>query len=124
MLAFCRYLALIYGIGLALGETILNASQEHWQFAPLWIIDYLIAIYLLIGFRASRHGRNVPILMSAYALSTGVLYLAFFLHIDPSSPAQESGPVVVLMGVCLGASVVGLAGSTLGWYSAKQDHQA
>ncbi len=65
LLKACRYLALAYAIGLAIGEAVLNSSQEHWQYAPLWIIDYVIVAYLLVGFWVSRRGRHVPILMSS-----------------------------------------------------------
>src|SRR5688572_19900011 len=95
LLTACRYLALAYAIGLAIGEAVINSNQEHWQYAPLWIIDYVIATYLLVGFWASRRGRYLPILMSAYALSAGVLYIAFFLNLDSDLPeaAREHGIV-------------------------------
>jgi peptidoglycan/LPS O-acetylase OafA/YrhL len=117
LLTLCRYLALIYAIGLAIGEAVINSSKEHWQYAPLWIIDYIIVLYLLVGFWATRRGRYVPILMSAYALSAGVLYIAFFLHFDPELPesVRGGGVVLVLMGLILIVSVVGLAGTTAVW---------
>jgi hypothetical protein len=31
LLRSCRYLALVYAIGLAIVETVINSSQEHWQ---------------------------------------------------------------------------------------------
>jgi hypothetical protein len=117
MLKACRYLALAYAIGLAIGEAVINSSQEHWQYAPLWIIDYVIVAYLLIGFWASRRRRYVPILMSAYALSAGVLYIVFFLNLDPDLPeaARYHGIVFWLIGLVLGISVVGLVGTTIAW---------
>ncbi len=117
LLASCRYLALVYAIGLAIGEAVINSSQEHWQYAPLWVIDYLIAAYLLIGFWVTRRGRYIPVLMSAFALSTGVLYIAFFVNFDPDLPevARGQGIVVTLMGLVLGVSVVGLVGTTAAW---------
>jgi len=117
LLGFCRYLALVYGIGLAIGETILNSSQGHWQYAPMWIIDYVIVAYLLAGFWMTRRGKYVPVLMSAYALSTGVLYMAFFVNFDPDLPevVRGSGTVVALIGLVLGISVVGLVATTVAW---------
>ena len=117
LLQVCRYLALAYAIGLAIGETVINSSQEHWQYAPLWIIDYVIVAYLLAGFWVSRRGRYVPILMSAYALSAGVLYIVFFLNLDPDLPkeAREHGIVFPLIGLVLAISAVGLFGTTIVW---------
>jgi hypothetical protein len=117
LLKACRYLAVAYAIGLAIGETVINSSQEHWQYAPLWIIDYVIVAYLLVGFSVSRGGRYVPILMSAYALSAGVLYIEFFLNLDPDLPetAREHGIIFTLIGIVLGISVIGLVGTTIVW---------
>jgi uncharacterized membrane protein HdeD (DUF308 family) len=122
MLTACRYLALVYGIVLAVAEAVINSSQEHWQFAPLWVIDYVIVAYLLAGFWFTRRGRNVPILMSAYAMSAGVLYLAFFLDLDPEMPEANRGPPVVigLMGLALAASIAGLIGTTVVWYRGER----
>lgn len=123
LLTFCRYLALIYAIGLAIGETVLNSSQEHWQYAPLWIIDYVIAAYLLAGFWMTRRGKYIPILMSAYALSTGVLYIAFFANFDPDLPEVARGQsiVVALIGLVLGVSVVGLIATTVAWFPQERE---
>jgi hypothetical protein len=125
MLWFSRYLALVFAIGLAIGEAIINSSQDHWQFAPMWIIDYLIVVYLLAGFWVTRLGRNVAVLMSAYALSTGVMYMAFFVGLDP----EQSGPpapggILALLGLVLGVSVLGLVASTLAWYTRERTRPA
>lgn len=123
LLTACRYLALLYAIGLAIGEAVLNSMQEHWQYAPLWIIDYIIVAYLLAGFWVTRRGKNLAILMSAYALSTGVLYIAFFLNFDPELPesARGHGSLVALIGLVLGVSVVGLVGTTVAWLRQERE---
>ncbi len=117
LLTSCRYLALCYAIGLAIVEAVLNSRLEHWQYAPLWVIDYLIVAYLLAGFWVTRRGKYIPVLMSAYALSTGVLCIAFFMNFDPDLPETARGEsvVVALIGLALGVSVVGLAGTTAAW---------
>lgn len=117
LLTSCRYLALVYAIGLAIAETAINSSQERWQYAPLWIIDYIIVAYLLGGFWMTRRGKFLPVLMSAYALSTGVLYIAFFINFDPELPDAARGPgiVVGLIGLALVVSVVGLIATTVAW---------
>ena len=117
LLQACRYLALAYALGLAIGEAVMNSSQEHWQYAPLWIIDYVIVAYLLFGFWLSRRGRYVPILMSAFALSAGVMYNQFFLNLDPELPeaARVYGIVFMLIGMVLLISVIGLIGTSIVW---------
>jgi FtsH-binding integral membrane protein len=117
MLACCRYLALVYAIGLAIAEAVLNSIQGQWQYAPMWVIDYVIVAYLLAGFWATRRGRAIPVLLSAYALSAGVVYMAFFASFDPDLPPELRGPpsVVALIGLALAASVLGLIGTTAAW---------
>jgi hypothetical protein len=118
LLAGCRYLALAYAVGLAVGEAVINSSRDHWQYAPLWVIDYVIVAYLVAGFWVTRRGRHIPVLMSAYALSAGVMYLAFFLNLDPEWPesvVRASGVMLALLGLVLGVSVVGLVGTTAAW---------
>ena len=118
MLLTCfRHLALLYAIGLAIGEAVLNSMQDQWQYAPMWIIDYLIVAYLLIGFWVTRQRRYIPILMSAYALSTGVMYIVFFLGLDPDVPAaaRPHGILLALVGLVFGISVLGLVGTTIVW---------
>jgi hypothetical protein len=108
---------LLYAVGLAVGEAVINSSQDQWQYAPMWIIDYVVVVYLLIGFWMTRRGRHVPILMSAYALSTGVMYMVFFLGLDPDLPeaAQLRGTLLALVGLVFGISLIGLIGTTVVW---------
>jgi hypothetical protein len=117
VLTCCRYLALAYAVGLGVAEAVLNTAQGQWQYAPMWVIDYMVVAYLLAGFWATRRGRGLPVLMSAYALAAGVMYMAFFADFDPDLPATMRGPtlVVALIGLALGVSVVGLVGTTVAW---------
>jgi hypothetical protein len=117
LLFLCRYLALVYAVGLAVGETVLNTALGQWHYAPMWVIDYAIVAYLVAGFWLTRHGRYLPILMSAFALSAGVMYIAFFLHFDPDLPEANRGTGLSasLIGLTLAVSVLGLAGTTAAW---------
>lgn|GEM_PF-6934198 len=76
-----------------------------------------IGACLAAGFWMTRRGRYLPILMSAYALAAGVMYIAFFLNFDPELPeaARGQGVVVYLIGLALGVSVVGLVATTVVW---------
>ena len=117
LLATARWLALVFAVSLAIAEAVINESQPHWQYAPLWIIDYAISASLLAGFWLTRRGRWIPVLMAAYALALGVFYMAFFLHFDPELPgnAGEADIIVLLIGLALAASAAGLAAATLVW---------
>ena len=122
LLGAARYLALVLAVSLAIAETLINESRPEWQYAPLWIIDYAISASLLAGFRLTRRGRWIPVLMTAYALAAGVFYIAFFLEFDPELPeaARGSDVIVLLIGLALAASVSGLAAATLAWVCAEK----
>ena len=122
LLQASRILALILAVSLAVAETLINESRAEWQYAPLWIIDYAMSASLLVGFWMTRRGRWIPILMSAYALATGVFYIVFFLEFDPELPEAMRGSrlIVFLIGLALTGSVAGLAGSTTAWVRAEK----
>jgi len=102
-----RYLALLFAIGLAIGETII--SWGHWQFAPLFIIDYLVAALLLYAFFKTRNAERVPILLAAWAFSAGVFYMDLFVNLDPGLPAQLR-PTPVVMALIVLVLVLSLIG--------------
>ena len=106
-LVVSRYLALLLALGLVIGETII--SWGHWQFAPLWIIDYLTAIFLFYAYYKTRTGAFVSTLLAAWAFSAGVFYMDLFVNIDPHlPPALYPGTVVIwLIVLVLAVSVAG-----------------
>ena len=105
--AVSRYFALLFAIGLAIGETII--SWGHWQFAPLWIIDYLTAAFLLCAFYLTRNAENLHTLVAAWAFSLGVFYMDLFVNIDPHLPAnlRPDSVVIGLIVLCIVVSLVG-----------------
>jgi|GEM_PF-689633 len=103
-----RYLALLFAIGLAIGETII--SWGNWQFAPLWIVDYLMVICLLGAFYSTRKAENLYTLLAAWAFSVGVFYMDLFMNLDPqlSHPMRPGSIVMGLIVLVLVLSLVGL----------------
>ena len=106
--AISRHLAWVYAVGLAIGETIISCL-EGWQFAPLFIIDYLVSIFLLVAFYNTRNGDKVYSLLAAWAFAAGVFYMDLFVNIDPGTPANlRCAPVVAwLIVLVLVLAVVG-----------------
>src|SRR5262245_30629395 len=86
-LLLSRYLAIAFGVVLAVVETILNERQPHWQFAPLWIIDFVMAAWLVAAGVAARKERFVPLLLAGWTLTVGVFYMAFFIGLEPETRA-------------------------------------
>jgi hypothetical protein len=102
-----RYLALLFGIGLAIGETIV--SWGHWQFAPLWIVDYLTSTCLLWAYSKTRKAESVYFLLVAWAFSVGVFYMDLFVNLDPNLPPpfRPGSILMALIALCFGLSLVG-----------------
>jgi hypothetical protein len=109
LLACSRYLALIFAIGLGVGEAVINWG--HWQYAPLWIVDYIIVGWLLWAFVATRSGKSVHFLLSGWAFAAAVFYMALFISLDPEIARHFEANRVLLMliGLMLGVSVVGFS---------------
>jgi len=80
VLRYSRYTALIYAIGLGIGEAVINWGD--WQWWPLWVVDYIIVFLLLIAFwRTRQPGRSLE-LAAAWAFACGVFYMALFVSLD------------------------------------------
>lgn len=123
-LAVSRSLALAFAIILAIAEALINSSQPEWQYAPLWIIDYVIVAGLLAGFWLTRRFGHVPVLMTAWALGAGVFYMALFVSLDPELGLREQVDsfFLFLVGLGLTVQVIGLGLATVGHYRSSRQH--
>ena len=123
-LTVSRYLALIFAIVLAVVEALLNNARPgpSWQYAPLWIIDYVIVGALLLGFWLTRRPGHEPVLMLGWALGAGVFYMALFVSLDPELKWGD-GPDTILLGLIGFALLVqglGLALALRAYYRRRQ----
>ena len=102
-----RYLALLFAIGLGIGETII--SWGHWQFAPLWIIDYFMVVLLLYAFYKAGRPGHAYTLLAAWAFTAGVFYMDLFVNLDPQlPPSMQPGRVLLaLITLMLVLSLIG-----------------
>ncbi|HRK34769.1 MAG TPA: hypothetical protein PLJ47_09255 [Candidatus Hydrogenedentes bacterium] len=121
-LAFSRYAALIFAIGLAIGEAVINWG--NWQWWPLWVIDYVIVFALIAGFSLSRDPRRAHALTTAWTLAFGVFYMAFFVSLESIREGQASFAefrvVITLMGIMM--ALAG-AGALAAAYAYRQAHK-
>ena len=102
-------LATLYSIILILVETILNTYWDDWQYAPLWIVDYLIALILISAVFVFNPYRQNLVLLLGWSFSAGVTYMALFISLEPnglnSADIEGKLPLFVL---ALLVSIVGL----------------
>lgn len=104
-LAWSRYIAVVFAVGLGVGEAVVNWGQ--WQYAPLWIVDYVIVAWLLYAFVSTRAGEHIHRLLAAWAFTAGVFYVALFISLDPQLGLAASPVLLSLIGVMLAASIAG-----------------
>jgi uncharacterized membrane protein len=123
LLKISRVLAVVFALGLGIGETIINCG--HWQYAPLWIIDYLIVFWLLWAVWQTKNGQNIHHLLSAWAFTMGVFYIALFVSLDPENAAnsQSDSSLLILMGLMLGISLIGFLGALLALNSQQANNR-
>jgi hypothetical protein len=122
-LTVSRYLALTTAVVMAVAEALLNESRPggSWQYAPLWIIDYVIVAGLLIGFWLTRRPGHEGVLAAAWALGVGVLYMALFVRLDPELRALAGNPGPD-ESVFLGLGALGLTTAAVGLGLTLQAH--
>jgi hypothetical protein len=119
-LAVSRYLALGFALVLAVMEAVLNSARPgpSWQYAPLWIVDYVIVGALLTGFLLTRRRGHEPVLMVAWALAAGVFYMGLFVGLDPEINRGQPPPATFLglIAVALVVQVLGLGFAVRAYY--------
>ncbi len=122
LLTWSRYSALVFAVGLAIGEAAINWG--HWQYAPLWIVDYVIVAWLLAGFWTARSRGKLHILLSGWAFTAGVFYMALFISLDPEMPplAEGDNTLLVLIGMMLALAVIGFLSTLLACKPVKESH--
>jgi len=103
-------IATLYSIILAIVEAMLNWGD--WQYAPLWIVDYLIVIILLSAVFVFKKNIQKLMLLLGWAFSSGVMYMALFINLEPI-PTTIKFPnvegILPLVGLALAVSIIGIA---------------
>ena len=99
-------IATFYSIVLAVVETFLNWGD--WQYAPLWIVDYLIVIILLLGVFVCKEFQQ-KVLLLGWSFSAGVMYIALFMYLEPESIIVITDPTLFYaIGLAFTVSFVGI----------------
>ena len=101
--------ATLYSIILAIVEAILNWGD--WQYAPLWIVDYLIVIILLSSVFVFKKNIQRLLLLLGWAFSAGVMYMVLFINLEPIPTAVASPNIegkLPLVGLALIISIIGI----------------
>jgi hypothetical protein len=108
-----KILASIFAIGLGVGEAVMNWG--NWQYAPLWVVDYMIVAALLVGVLQGSAIKSASILKASWAFSFGVMYMAMFVTIDPDMEKHynASQTILYLISLLITLSIIGIILSVL-----------
>ncbi len=117
-LQWSRYTALIFALGLGIGEAVINWGD--WQFAPLWIVYYICVAWLIAGFYQTRgkavEKHNIAVLVSGWAFTAGVFYMALFISLDLEMAEYSINvdrTILILIGLMLVLATLGVVTSFL-----------
>ena len=75
-------IATLYSIILGITEMILNWGD--WQYAPLWIVDYIIVLILLLSVFYFKNNIQKKLLLIGWSFSAGVMYMVLFVNLEPN----------------------------------------
>ena len=110
-------IATLYSIIVGIVERMLN--WENWQYAPLWIVDYLIVLILLSAVFVFKENIQRLMLLLGWAFSSGVMYMVIFINLEPVTTTIESSSalfkaapnvqeILPLVGLAFAVSVAGI----------------
>lgn len=106
----------VQGMHWSVKDGVLNSGKQrgNWLVSEKEYSDFILEF----EFKLTQPGDP----MSAYALSAGVMWMAFFLNLDPETPAEfrTQGPMLYLLELVLAVSLIGLVDTTIAWLRGKR----
>ena len=107
------YLAIAFGVFLAIAEAVRNWG--NWQWWPYWLMDYIAAALLVAGgaLVLRKAPRGSAVLAGAWGFTTGIFYSSFWSHIDhfdqPADGNIAQTPLTIIIGILWVITIVGFA---------------
>ena len=100
-------IAVLYSIILGATEAFINWGD--WQYAPLWIVDYLIVLILLSAVFIFKDKIQKYLLLTGWSFSAGVMYMVFFINLEPKTTLTVLDNYILSgVGVALIFSLIGI----------------
>ena len=115
MIRNSAFLALAFGLFLAIGEIVRNWG--HWQPWPFWIVDFIAAGALIWGALRSLRQGSSRLLSAAWGLTVGIFWMSFFSHTEAlnagdgqtyASGGVSEGMLTLIIGAMLLVAIAGL----------------
>ena len=114
--------AIVFGLGLAIGESARNWG--NWQWWPFWLVDFIAAALLLAGglLTLRTHPGARATISGAWGFTCAMFYMSFWSHVrdflQPADGNIPQTPLTWIIGAMWAISIAGLvaalgtAGST------------
>jgi quinol-cytochrome oxidoreductase complex cytochrome b subunit len=105
-------MAIVYGVGIAGFETLVNWGQ--WQWWPWWLVDYVAGAVLLIGgLLTLKSHRAGPLWLSlGWGFALGMMWMSLAGNLeagtDPARNARVAGLYIVLIVTSMAYCLIGL----------------
>ena len=100
-------IAVLYSIILSVTEVALNWG--YWQYALLWIVDYLIVLILLLAVFIFKDNIQKYLLLTGWSFSAGVMYMVLFINLEPKTTLTVLDNYILSgVGVALIFSLIGI----------------
>lgn len=117
MLRMSAWLAVVFGLALAVLEVLRNWGD--WQWWPFWVVDYIAAALLVVGGALALRGRTERWLAAGWGFASAMFWMSFFSHYEGmleaggASSARE-GRLTLIIGAMFGLTLLGLGLALLG----------
>ncbi|MEL6473335.1 MAG: hypothetical protein AAFQ21_04570 [Pseudomonadota bacterium] len=119
MIRASAYLAIAFGVFLAVAEVVRNWGD--WQWWPWWVVDYIAAALLIFGGQRLLSTGTIRWLAGGWGWTAGTFYSSFFAHVErlQSGAGDHNGPIAeqpltIIIGIMLILAAGGFLGAVLG----------
>ena len=100
-------IAALYSIILSVTEAALNWGD--WQYPPLWIVDYLIVLILLLAVFIFKDKIQKYLLLTGWSFSAGVMYMVLFINLEPNTTLEILDKnILFTVSLALIVSIIGI----------------
>jgi len=119
MIKASAYLAIAFGLFLAIAEVMRNWGD--WQWWPFWLVDYIAAILLIFGGQRALKTGSLRWLAGGWGFTSAMFWMSFFSHVDSLRQQAEghTGPIpegrlTIIIGVMTAIAFAGFLMAVLG----------
>jgi len=110
MVRVSAWLAVVFGLSLAVLEAVRNWGD--WQWWPFWVVDYVAATLLVIGGVMALRRGPTHWLAGGWGFACAMFWMSFFGHLEGAMKAAAAvdareHQLTIIIGVMFGLTVLG-----------------